>query len=203
MACAVQKGKPMTKGGRHQGGITLIELVVVVAIIGILAGVAIFMFTRQTRKAKAAEVVAMFGEMKIRQAAFYLENDTYLPTAADDTGFFPSSTPPAGSTQTFDLTASDPPPEPYQEKWPDPAWKTLRINPDRASLHCVYLVQAGEGGDDTNIGSVASGTFGLTAAPATDWFYLLAECDFDGDGTPSRYFTLGDSKETLKENEGE
>lgn len=197
----------MTRGGRHQGGITLIELAVVVAIIGILAGIAIFMFTRQTRKAKASEVVAVFAEMKTKEAAFYLENDTYLPTAADDNGYFPSADPPAAGTQTFDVTDSSAPPDPWVDKWPDPSWQTLRLGLDRKELNCVYLAQAGEGGDDTNVGDTASGDFDLGDAtnplPATDWFYLLAACDFDGDGTPSRYFTLGDSKDIKKLNEGE
>jgi prepilin-type N-terminal cleavage/methylation domain-containing protein len=196
----------MTRGGRHQGGITLIELVVVVAIIGILAGVAIFMFTRETRKAKATEVAAVFAEMKTREAAFYLENDTYLPTTDSDEGYFPSADPPAGGTQEFDVTDSDPPPEPYSTRWDGPAWQTLRFSFDRRDLACVYLAHAGDGGDDTNVGDTATG-FGLGGTdmplPAADWFYLLAQCDFDGDGTPSRYFTLGDSKKTLKENEGE
>jgi len=196
----------MTRGGSRQGGVTLIELVVVVAIIGILAGVAIFMFTRETRKAKASEVVAVFGEMKVREAAFNLENDTYLPTAADDNGYFPSADPPEGSTQAFDVTDSDPPPDPYSTRWDGPAWQTLRFGLDRKELACVYLAQAGDGGDDTNVGETASGDFGLgtdIVLPAADWFYLLAACDFDGDGTPSRYFTLGDSKDIKKLNEGE
>lgn len=194
----------MPRGGRHEGGVTLVELVVVVAIVGILAGVAIFMFTRQTRKAKASEVVAMFGEMKVREQAFYLENDTYLPTGADDDDYFPSTAPPAGGTQTYDLTVSDPPPSPYVDTFPGPAWKSLRINPDRAELYCVYVAMAGEGGDDTNIGPKASlAPFNLVTAPTSDWYYLMAECDFDGDGTPSRYFTTGENKKNIVENEGE
>jgi type IV pilus assembly protein PilA len=195
-------------GGRRQGGVTLVELVVVVAIIGILAGVAIFMFTRQTRKAKSVEVKALFGEMKVREQAFYLENDTYLPTGEDDDDFFPTDTPPAGTTQTYDLTASAPPPDPYATKFPAPAWKSLRINPDRDQLYCVYVAIAGAAGDDTNVGAkAAAAPFSLGGAsnplPSTDWYYLLAECDFDGDGTPSTYFTLSDSKTNMVDNEGE
>ena len=199
----------MTKGGRRQGGITLVELAVVVAIIGILAGVAIFMFTRQTRKAKASEVYAVFAEMKTKEQAFYLQNDTYLPTAADDTGYFPSADPPAGTTQTFDVTDSDPPPDPWAATWSGPAWQSLRFGLDRKDLYCVYLAQAGENGEDENVGDTASGDFGLATGSATnplpsgDWCYLLAACDFDGDGTPSRYFSLCDSKDTKKLNEGE
>ncbi len=42
------------------------ELMIVVAIVGILASIAIFMFTRHVAKAKASEVPAMFAELKIR-----------------------------------------------------------------------------------------------------------------------------------------
>ena len=44
---------------------------------------------------------------------------------------------------------------------------------------------------------------GTLAVPVTNWFYLMAECDFDEDGTPSRYFTLSDTEGTITENPGE
>ena len=27
-----------------------------------------------------------------------------------------------------------------------------------------------------------------------NWFYLMAECDFNGNGTPARYFSLSDTE---------
>ncbi|HLU64647.1 MAG TPA: type II secretion system protein [Kofleriaceae bacterium] len=194
---------------RRQEGITLIELMVVIAIVGVLASLAIFAFTRQTRKAQAqSEISSMFAKIKSAQEAFHLENGTYLQTGATETDFFPSASPPAGGTQAFDIADSPAPPSPLDARFPGPSWETLRIRPDKSELHCVYVVIAGEGGEAGNVGSIAAGEpFNLGSTdrpvPAVDWYYVLAECDFDGDGTPSRYFTLSDSEETVVQNRGE
>ncbi|HWM85814.1 MAG TPA: hypothetical protein VNO33_08245, partial [Kofleriaceae bacterium] len=88
------------------------ELMIVVAIVGILASLAVFMFTRHVAKAKASEVPAMFAELKLRQQQFHLENEEYLSTGADDTAAFPSVSPPGSSPQSYDLDDSAVPPTP-------------------------------------------------------------------------------------------
>ena len=181
-------------GRRRQGGFTLMELMIVVAIVGILATLAVFMFTRHVAKAKSSEVPAMFAELKLRQQQFHLENEAYLSTGASDTDFFPTATPPGSSAQSFDITT-------------DAEWQQLRINPDKTQLYCVYVARAGAGDDATNVGSTASAApfnlSGSLAVPAINWFYLLASCDFDGDGDTSTYFTLSDTEGTIVANSGE
>ena len=193
--------------GRPQDGVTLLELMVVVAILGVLATVAVVMFTRHAEKAKASEVATMFGELKLRQQAFYLENDEYLMTGADDTDYFPTATAPGKEPQTYDLATSSAPPAPQDVKFPGPAWQTLKMNPPKAELYCVYVAIAGVGGDATNVGpNATNATFNLNGTlpvPAANWFYLMAECDFNGNGTPARYFTLSDTEGIVVENPGE
>lgn len=193
--------------GTRQDGVTLLELMIVVAILGVLATIAIFMFTRHANKAKASEVAAMFGELKLKQQAFHLENEEYLSTGANDDDYFPTATAPAGSPQSYDLATSAVPPAPQDTKYPGPSWQTLKMNPAKAELYCVYVAIAGAGGDDTNVGPKASGApfnlGGSLAVPASNWFYLMAECDFDSDGSPSRYFTLSDTEGTITQNPGE
>jgi type IV pilus assembly protein PilA len=180
----------MGEGGGRQG-FTLMELMIVVAIVGILATLAVFMFTRHVAKAKASEVPAMFAELKLREQQYHLENESFLSTGTSDTDFFPSATPPGSSPQSFDITT-------------DAEWQALRINPDKTQLYCVYVARAGAGGDDTNVGSTASAApFNLGTVPPINWFYLLASCDFDGDGTTSTYFTLSDTEGTIVSNPGE
>ena len=195
-------------GGRPRtGGFTLMELMIVVAIVGILASLAVFMFTRHVAKAKASEVPAMFAELKLRQQQFHLENEEYLSTGADDTAAFPSVSPPGSSPQSYDLGTSAVPPLPQGTKYPDPSWRTLRVSPDKTQLYCVYVAIAGPGGDDTNVGPKATGgpfnLGGALAIPAVNWFYLMAQCDFDGDGDTSTYFTLSDTEGTIVSNPGE
>ena len=194
-------------GRRRQRGFTLMELMIVVAIVGILATLAVFMFTRHVAKAKASEVPAMFAELKLRQQQFHLENEEYLSTGSTDGDFFPTTSPPGSSPQSYDITTSDVPPAPQDAKYPGASWVTLRVNPDKTQLYCVYVSRAGPGGDGANVGTTAAAApFNLGGAldvPAINWFYLLASCDFDGDGNTSTYFTLSDTEGTIVANPGE
>jgi prepilin-type N-terminal cleavage/methylation domain-containing protein len=181
----------------RQSGLTLIELMVVVAIVGILAGIAVFMFTRQANKAKATEVKAVFAELKVRQEQYYVQNSAYtcMPdgAACDDSVFFPDSSP-TKDARSFDPTGT--------------AWEGLRVNIDRQALLCVYSATAGVGNDSALIGPIADQTvanngFAFTAAPAVPWYYLLAECNLDGDpSVNSRYFARSDRDGIRVNNEG-
>ena len=192
---------------RREGGFTLMELMVVVVIIGVLATVAVFMFTRYVARAKASEVPAMFAELKLREQQFHLEFEEYLSTGANDTDFFPSAPPPGSTPQSFTVSSSPVPPAPQDTKFPGASWQTLRINPDKTQLYCIYVARAGAGGDATNVGTTAAAApfnlGGSLALPATNWFYLLAKCDFDGDGITSIYFTLSDTEGTIVQRPGE
>jgi prepilin-type N-terminal cleavage/methylation domain-containing protein len=190
----------------RQTGFTLVELMIVVAVVGVLAAVAIFMFNRQSQKAKLGEVPAVFAELKLRQEQFHLEHNEYLSTAGSDTDFFPTDDP-GKDAVALDLNDSAAPPAPQDADYPGPSWKSLRVKLDKTALYCGYLAIAGDGGDNTNVGAVAAGTFGLGSAnlpvPAADWFYLMARCDIDGDDIDSEYFTLSGLEGNMVENAGE
>jgi prepilin-type N-terminal cleavage/methylation domain-containing protein len=175
----------------HQSGFTLVELMVVVAIIGVLASVAMFMFGKQSNKAKASEVPAVFGEFKIRQEQYHLEKDTYLTTGADDDTLHPTVDPGKDAVAITALAA----------------WQSLRINLDKTALYCGYVSVAGTSMDVGTSGAIATGTFGFGGAdrpvPASNWFYVLAQCDFDGDDINSLYFTLSGTEGNSVENAGE
>jgi len=66
---------------KKQSGFTLIELMIVVAIIGILAAIAIPQYQNYTGRAQAAEAITLFSGVKTSLAEYYNENDNW-PTAA-------------------------------------------------------------------------------------------------------------------------
>ncbi len=58
-------------------GITLIELLCVISIIGILAAIAYPMFTEQSAKGRRAAARALIYEVLQHEERFYTENNTY------------------------------------------------------------------------------------------------------------------------------
>src|SRR5258706_1272586 len=75
---------------KSRAGFTLIELMVVVAIMGILAVVGARAYMKWIRKSKASgEVPMMLGQFQQREESYFAENGTYLSTGTGDTDYFP------------------------------------------------------------------------------------------------------------------
>lgn len=68
-----------------QKGFTLIELMIVIAIVGILAAIALPAYQDYTVRAKMSEPVAVLAEAKTTIAEFYAANG-YLPEDAAESG---------------------------------------------------------------------------------------------------------------------
>src|SRR3990172_4038247 len=66
----------------NQKGFTLIELMIVVAIIGILAAIAIPNFMRFQAKSKQSEAKSNLGAIGTTAESWRTENDTYIATVA-------------------------------------------------------------------------------------------------------------------------
>ncbi len=61
-------------------GFTLIELMIVVAIIGILVAIALPNYTNYVRRGKAVEATTTLADLKVKMEQFYQDNKTYVGT---------------------------------------------------------------------------------------------------------------------------
>ena len=70
----------------RQSGFTLIELMIVVAVIGILSAVAYPIYTDQIRKGKRAEARAGLANLLQQQERYFTQRNTYLAFSAGAAG---------------------------------------------------------------------------------------------------------------------
>ncbi|MEP5764429.1 MAG: pilin [Halieaceae bacterium] len=66
----------------NQKGFTLIELMIVIAIVGILAAVALPAYQDYTIRAKMSEPIALLGEGKTSVTEYFIANNSLPPNAA-------------------------------------------------------------------------------------------------------------------------
>lgn len=167
-------------------GFTLVELMIVVAIISVLAVVAGTAYRRYMDAGRSAEVYATMGEFRNKEEAYRAEFSQYASTGPDEsvTSFYPV------------LLGKGVEPHPKTVAPLPAAWTTLGINPGRSQLYCGYVAISGAAGTMVT-GARGSLVFSQYASstPTTPWWYVVATCDNDSDGNVAHnaYFTTSSS----------
>ena len=173
----------------RESGFTLIEVLATVAVISILAAIALPSFFGETRKTKAfSEVQPIFSDMRTRIEQYLQENGTYPPTVGE--AVFNPAGPPSTTPAQLDVAMTE--------------WLPIKLRlSGEDKVYCRYTYATGLANVGTNIGTrAADPPFNFTA-PETDWYYILAKCDMDGDpAVLSWYFTSSVNHNILKDAEG-
>ncbi|MDW8361337.1 MAG: prepilin-type N-terminal cleavage/methylation domain-containing protein [Myxococcales bacterium] len=141
-------------------GFTLIELMIVVAIVGVLAAIAIPTFRSYLYRSKVSEAMSFLGEIKQRQEAYRAEFGTYASAPAPGTAFstYTPAAVPMGTAAAWVAT---------------PAWLQLGASPD-GDVYFQYATISGPPG------TTPAGIPGFTGNDF--WFVGRARGDLDGDG---------------------
>ena len=145
---------------KNRKGFTLIELMIVVAIIAILAAIAIPQYRKFQLKAKTSEAKTNLGAIKTCEEAYAAENDHYVLAEAA-----PSDDPGAAKQ---DWASND-------------GFKSLGFAP-AGQVYYQYGVQDSDWTDPSSLSGGTSGNEVVVQDGTVD-IYICARGDLDGDST--------------------
>lgn len=152
----------MPRRRSSEAGFTLMELMIVVAIVGILAAIAIPTFTAYVQKSRTTEATTFLAEIKQRQEAYRAEFNQYANVMTPH----PATVPMGGE----------------QIGWASPnTWRQLGAAPDTA-VRFQYDTFADLPNQAVPSGLTGCGNPGTGVDNTEFWFVAQAVGDLDGDG---------------------
>lgn len=168
--------QPRTRSPQH--GFTLVELMIVVAILGILAAIAVPSYMNYVMRAKASEAVGFLASIKSYQEAYKVENFQYCnASGASGTAWNPAAAPTSAmrGPRAWNATAG---------------WLQLGARPPGPFLLFSYETLAGGPSVPATLQPSSRGLSDDRGYPnpnTDDWFISRAIADMDGDGAIVTY----------------
>jgi len=164
---------------QRQRGFTLVELLITVAIIGVLSAVAIVGYRKWVDSSKNAEVGAMIGAIRSTMEAYRAETMGYLDVSQSGK-YYPQDTS-SFSTSKFNSK---------KHSWTNSAsgdydrWRTLAVVSD-GPVRFGYKVRAGAAGTQPAAAPFTIGNWPAGNAPEP-WYVIDVVGDPDEDGVPTK-----------------
>jgi prepilin-type N-terminal cleavage/methylation domain-containing protein len=188
----VQHRAGVFRGQHVSRGFTLVELMVVVAIMSVLASLGVYGVRRYIESAKSHEATNMIKDIKEGQESYRRETDQYLRVSSSLTDYYPARPPWDAKIQWGG--PSDTP----------PAWRLLNVRPDGP----VYFSYASTiGPADINPPNpwtdVAPAKPSPWPAPTDQWYVVKAIGDLNDNGKRCGFVGSSFTSEIWIENEGE
>lgn len=186
---------------RKDGGFTLVELMVVVAILAVLTMVAITSYKYYIRRARSEEGKAMLMEIKMKQEHFFSTYSYYMSSAANENSLYPAATQnPKTSSGSSDKTMYD---------WSkmncaapaagEVGWCNLGFRPQGPTYFRAVTI----GWNKTLGNTPPASTYGIVQGMNFNrrWFYAAVHGDMDLDGTLSTFIITSQSNAIITDRE--
>lgn len=175
-------------------GFTLVELMIVVAIVGILGAIATYSIRKYVQSTKASEAGAVINSIRSAEEAFRQDTFVYLDVSQGNyNNLHPSTTPGAfkrswvGDGDTAETSSR---------------FRELGVTTD-GPVYFTYGVVAGRAGDPVPTPPTDKKEFNFPATATEPFYVVVAKGDLDGDGSFSYLLSHSFTSEVYVENEGE
>ena len=174
-------------------GFTLVELLIVVAMIGIMAALAIMGYRRYLNTAHSSEAKAVIQMIRNGQESYKAEMLEYRKVSSSNTAWYPNANLNGTRSAWVNSSHGD-----YA------SWKMLNVNPD-GPVRFGYVCRAGttptDGFEVPTVFSTAPSA--PTLPSGTTWYMVQARTDNDGNGKFANFASTSLSGEIMSENEQE
>jgi prepilin-type N-terminal cleavage/methylation domain-containing protein len=191
-------------------GFTLVELMIVVAIVAILSIMAVVGYRKLTSSSHTAEATHMVNAIRVAQEAFHAETGSYANVS---TGLAANQSTNHSALYPHASMTSFKEPGNYKVGWgkacPSAAcnsgidWQTLPVHADGSTMY-GYTTQMGFAGvTPTQVVSINGSSVTWPSTIPTDWYLITAVGDTDGNGTFSTILGTSFTNDLLVDLDGE
>ena len=171
--CPLQIRRATTDSNQRQAGFTLIELMIVVALVAILASVAVVAYSRHMKSARIVGARTFIASIQAQQAAYMQQFGQYCDVSGNNV-FYPA------------LVRNSNQMEPYAKQWVNipQGWGDLGVMPSGGNSYFAFNVRASDPGDShARVGQATNALLKIPAQPAVGdgaphpWYYIIAHGD--------------------------
>jgi type IV pilus assembly protein PilA len=158
---------------RRARGFTLVELMIVVAIVGVLAVLAVVGYRKLVQSSHVSEATGMVQNIRVAQESYHSETQQYANVSGNLQTFYPKA--PQYQVVTAwgaACTAACPGGVP---------WSALPVHVDGPVMFGYATIAGIPGGTPPPVSVQVNGqALAFPQAPTTDWYIIAAEGDLDG-----------------------